>query len=214
MQKGFVLQFALPEILISDTVFLPFHLKSFASAHVDFRSMRQLHAWWQNHICLFSKTFFSNFTIRKHKYQKRSHFITIPQQRHHLISNLPQNLVQSFQLSMLVSFLFLLLPDQLLFVLLYLLLHMRDYSQYFWKFLSQFDAYDVPVWHVACWFFFITYVETSIVQLVVSSCTIRYYRSSLSFQVFKPSTVKICFPRHLLYSPYKTVWVDFNYFLL
>ena len=152
MQKGFVLQFALPEILISDTVFLPFHLKSFASAHVDFRSMRQLHAWWQNHICLFSKTFFSYFTIRKHKYQKRSHFITIPQQRHHLISNLPQNLVQSFQLSMLVSFLFLLLPDQLLFVLLYLLLHMRDYSQYFWKFLSQFDAYDVPVWHVACWF--------------------------------------------------------------
>ena len=214
MQKGFVLQFALPEILISDTVFLPFHLKSFASAHVDFRSMRQLHAWWQNHICLFSKTFFSYFTIRKHKYQKRSHFITIPQQRHHLISNLPQNLVQSFQLSMLVCFLFLLLPDQLLFVLLYLPLHMRDYSQYFWKFLSQFDAYDVPVWHVACWFFFITYVETSIAQLVVSSCTIRYYRSSLSFQVFKPSTVKICFPRHLLYSPYKTVWVDFNYFLL
>ena len=131
MQKGFVLQFAHLEILISDTVFLPFHLKSFASAHVDFRSMRQLNAWWENHICLFSKTFFSYFTIRKHKCHKWNHFITIRQHKDIISSqHLPQNLVQSFQLSMLVSFILFLLLDQVLFVLLYLLLHMRDYSQY------------------------------------------------------------------------------------
>ena len=83
-----------------------------------------------------------------------------------------------------------------------------------WETTHNIDAYDVPVWHVTCRFSFITYVETSIAQLVVSSCTIRYDQSGLSFQVFKPSIVKICFPRHLLYSPYKIVWVNFNYFLL